>query len=327
MPRRTLKEMPPLRFPHIACAVLLLGSAHATDLDFGVSLASVSALQLVPQVGLRDLSLAGGRLDASVSTLGVQGGYERSLTLPPLGAVTVGAEAGVPWGGGLRLSARVAGSAGPVALNVGGSVFTASALALDPLAGWRPEPTDLRPTGWAADLGARYRVSRALIAVAGGELGAQPNASLGIEQRRDLTRATQGVPGEAGEGETETESTGTLTLRAGVRGGQNVLGLTGGLSYASEAGPGASLDLLVGRGFGVQAALTLPEILGFSSNLYAAYEPWRAAAAPLRYGLEARRELGRGTLVLAARGGQTQAGVSGFGAEARYRFTLPGREP
>lgn len=307
----------------LPAAALLLGSAHATDLDFGVSLAATPTLQLTPRLGLSGVPLAGGRLAAAVSTRGVQGSYERSLTLPPLGAATVSAELGVPWSGGLRARARGTGTVGPVALNVGGSYFTASALALDPLAGWRAEPTDLRPSGWAADLSARYRVSRALIAVAGGELGAQPNAFAGIEHRRDLTRAAPNASGE----DAEAETTGTLTLRGGVRAGRGVLGLTGGLSYAGESGVGASLDLLVGRGFGVQGALTLPEVLGFSPNLYAAYEPWRAAAAPLRYGLEATRDLGRGTLLLAARGGQMPAGVSGFGAEVRYRLTLPGREP
>ncbi|MDL2344943.1 hypothetical protein QOL99_12400, partial [Deinococcus sp. MIMF12] len=215
---------------------------------------------------------------------------------------------------------RASGTLGPVALNVGGSFFSAAATDVDPLAAWALTPTDLRARGWVADVTARYRVSRTLVAVAGGEFGVQPHALLGAEWRRDLTRTLPLEEGDDPGAEPLTARTGSVTLRLGARAGADVLGVTGGVSYAAESGLSASLDALAGPGgWGAVGSLGVPGLLGeeSSTRLYVAYEPWRRAAAPLRAGAEVAVPLGSGTLTTDLRGGS-----GGFGVRASYRFPL-----
>ncbi|PJI51924.1 hypothetical protein CTI14_51295, partial [Methylobacterium radiotolerans] len=81
------------------------------------------------------------------------------------------------------------GGLGPLALNVGGAYFTRPSR---PSTRWppgtlAPGPTSA-PSGWNADLSVRYRVSRTLIAVGGGEFGTQASGFLGVEGRQDLTQ-------------------------------------------------------------------------------------------------------------------------------------------
>lgn len=308
----------------------LAGTAGAAQLDFGVSYHAGAQGGGWAQAGVSDLNVLGGRVSASVSTRAATLGYARSLALPPLGAVTARADAAVAWTGGLRASARLGGSAGPVALNLGAAAFSTSAASVDPLALWASAATDSRDRGYAADLSARYRVSRSLIAVAGAEFGGQNMGTLGLEGRRDLTRtlppAEDAQPGDL----PETETTGTLVWRAGVRAGQEVLGVTGGLSYAAESGLSLGLDTLVGPGaFGVSGSLDAGALLGEgrSARLYAAYEPWRTASTPLRAGLEVTAAVGRGEMGLNVSGGRTVTGQTGYGARLTYRLPLGTAEP
>ncbi|MGM9322808.1 hypothetical protein ACS0QO_17930, partial [Deinococcus aquaticus] len=236
-----------------------------------------------------------------------------------------------------------------------------------PLAPFAPAPADLRERGWNAALTARYRVNRDLIAVLGGELGAQPQLSAGVEGRRAVTRPlppTDQPP--AGEEETDvttsdpaltdpavadavpadamnpgdamdtdeamtaeqpdTEMIGTLTWRAGVLAGRDVLGLTGGVSYATGNGLSVGVDALAGvNTYGVSGSLSAPDLLGDGSTLrlYAAYEPWRTASSPLRAGVNASFSVGSGTLSLDASAGRTVQGQGGFGVRVGYSLPLP----
>ncbi|MDB5045819.1 MAG: hypothetical protein JWQ08_1869 [Deinococcus sp.] len=336
----------------VALGAALLGTAAgAVDVDFGVSYRTGTDVlgagslwqQTTARVGVSNVSVLGGTpvagtLSAGVSNRAVDVGYALGLSLPPLGAVSSRTDLAVTWQGGLRLSSRATGTAGPVALNAGASFFTTSATAVDPLAAWTFAPTDLRNRGVAADLAARYRVNRTLVAVLGGEFGAQNQGFVGIESRRDLTRVLAPSEGDDPTLEPATERTGTLTFRAGARAGRDILGVTGGLTYATEAGLSLGLDALAGRGqtdsgstgltYGLTASVTAPDLLGEGSNLrlYSAYEPWRTASAPLRVGAEAILPLGPGELSLDVRGGRNPSGTAGFGARVGYRLPLGGSD-
>ncbi|MDV6375207.1 hypothetical protein [Deinococcus arenicola] len=307
-----------------ALAFALAATASATTLDFGVSYHGGGQSGGWGRVGVSDVPALGGRFSAGVSTRTAEVGYSRNLALPPLGVVTARTDAAWAWSGGGRVSARLGGSVGPVALNLGGNVFSASAAQIDPLAVWNSDATDSRERGLNADLSVRYRVSRTLIAVAGGEFGGQNMGTLGVEGRRELTRTLPldeaAQPGD----EPETEPVGTLTWRAGVRAGQNVLGVTGGVSYATESGLNLGIDALVGpKTFSVTGSADAGELLGPGSSvrLYAAYEPWRTASTPLRAGIAATRPVGGGEVGLNVSGGRTLDGKTGYGA--RLTYTLP----
>ncbi len=295
-------------------------------------------------MGVSDLEALGGRVSAALSTRAATVGYARGLALPPLGAATVDGTLALAWGGGVRAAARATASVGPVALNLGLGAFTTSAAGIDPLSGWALTPPDARDRGLSADLSARYRLSRTVIVVAGGELGAQNQGFVGVEGRRDLTRP---VPPQDGTGpaeanpaatdpaatdpaatdpaEAETEPVGTLNWRAGVRAGQGVLGVTAGVSYVAESGLNLGLDALVGpRTFGITGSVGAPDVLGAGSTLrlYAAYEPWRTSGAPLRTGVEAALPVGSGELGLNLGGGRSGTGTLGYAARVTYRLPL-----
>lgn len=350
-------------------AALLVSSAQAATLDFGVSYRAPDA-GLWGRVGVSELDLLGGQVSAAVGSRAAQVGYARSLSLPPLGAATARTDLAVTWQGGVRLDSRASAGVGPVALNLAGAYFTAPVTDVDPLAAFAQAPADLRERGWNASLGARYRVDRDLIAVVGGELGAQPQLSVGVEGRRVLTRPVTAEP-EAAEPEAvepdptaapeaaapeaatpdaaadpadpatdtpdtdplgmddtlpDTEPTGTLTWRAGALAGRDVLGLTGGLTYAAESGLSVGVDALAGLNtFGVTGSLSAPDLIGEGSSvrLYAAYEPWRTVSSPLRTGLSASLPAGSGTLTLDASAVRTRQGQAGFGVRVGYTLPLP----
>ncbi|GAA0505153.1 hypothetical protein [Deinococcus depolymerans] len=336
-------------------AALLVTSAPAATLDFGVAYRAPDA-GLWGRVGVSELDLLGGQVSAALGSRAAQVGYVRSLSLPPLGAATARTDLAVTWQGGVRVDSRASAGLGPVALNLAGAYFTAPVTDVDPLAPFAQAPADLRERGWNAVLGARYRVNRDLIAVLGGELGAQPQLSVGVEGRRVLTRPVPpaltepdaaGVPEAAADPATtgpattgnpdtdplamddtlpETEQTGTLTWRSGVLAGRDVLGLTGGLTYAAESGLSVGVDALAGpKTFGVTGSLSAPDLLGDGSSvrLYAAYEPWRTVSSPLRTGVSASLPAGSGTLTLEASAGRTLRGQAGFGVRVGYSLPLP----
>ncbi|PTA69634.1 hypothetical protein [Deinococcus arcticus] len=332
---------------------LLAGAAQAATLDFGVAYAQ-PATGLWGRAGLSDLEVLGGTAAFGLSPRALDLTYSRGLALPPLGAVNARADLALTWQGGVRAGSRLTGSVGPVALNLGLTAFTVGAQAVNPLAPFAEAPTDLRERGLTGDGALRYRLSRELVVVAGGEFGAQPHLLAGIEGRRVLTRALPAeetlaepaVGAASGEGspadssaepgppgaapaeptpEAEQETVGTLSWRLGARAGRGVLGVTGGLGYATESGLSLGLDALVGpQTFGVTGSVSAAEVLGEGSSLrlYAAYEPWRVASTPLRAGLEATWTAGPGILGLTVSGGRTRSGGAGYAARVSYALPL-----
>lgn len=331
-------------------SALAAGSAGAATLELGLSAVGGPMTGAVTgsgsgfgaRLGVSEVDFAGGQLAAGVSGRALDLRYGRGLALPPLGAVTADATLAVTWAGGVRAGARVSGGLGPVALNVGGTVFTTSAASVDPLSVWSFTPTDTRASGWNADVTARYRVSRTLVAVGGAEFGAQNVGVLGLEGRRDLTRVFPPEPDAGAQADDpqdeplpeplppETETTGTLTWRVGARAGQDVLGITGGASYATPEGLTLGVDALLGAGqvgtgqLGLTASLSAPDLFGEGSALrvYSAYEPWRAASLPLRLGVESSLPLGPGTLGVDVRGGRDALGTPGYGVRVSYQLPL-----
>lgn len=354
----------PLRVPprvHLRvplCAALLGGlllaaaPAHAASVNFGVAYTAPTGPWTYPlwgQVGVDDLSVSGGTLSAAVSSRALSVGYRRGLSLPPLATVSARTDLTVTLNREYRLSSRASGSAGPVAVSGGGAVFTLPATGSDPLAAYAEAPTDLRVRGWNADLALRYRVNRDLVAVLGGEFGPQVHGTLGVEGRRALTRVVPpdpaDVPEDAGDGsdpapipDPETEVTGTVTWRAGVRGGPDLLAVTGGVGYATPAGVTLNLDALAGvtgwrsrpstlaaqTTWGVGGSVAAPDLLGEGSLLraYATYEPWRVAASPLRAGVNASVPAGSGRVTVDVAGGRGGDGALGFGVKVGYSFDL-----
>ncbi|WP_189067688.1 hypothetical protein [Deinococcus radiotolerans] len=326
-----------------------LTAAHATSLNFGVAYVRPADPWSWPtwgRVGVDDVSVGGGTLSASVSTRALSVGYRQGLSLPPLATITARTDLTVTAQRGYRIGSQVSGSAGPVAVTASGTYFTVPATVNDPLATYAEAPVDLRLKGWNADLAVRYRVNRDLVAVVGSEFGPQNQGALGVEGRRSLTRVVPPDPADqpqdAGDGsdpapvpDPETEVTGTVTWRAGVRGGADLLAVTGGVGYATPAGVTLNLDALAGvqdwrsaqnraRTWGLSGSVAAPDLLGEGSTLraYAAYEPWRAAASPLRAGVTSELPAGPGTVSLDVAGGRGPDGALGFGVKLGYSFDL-----
>ncbi|WP_309572312.1 hypothetical protein [Deinococcus sp.] len=310
-------------------AVGVSGAAHAATVDFGVAYHSGGTGVLDSswaRVGAGGMRVLGGTATFGVSTRAVDAGYSRSLSLPPLGAVTSSTALAVTYSGGVRFTSRANATAGPIALSAGGSYFTTSATSVDPLAAWTATPTDLRGSGWTADVTARYRVSRTLVAVLGGEFGSQAQGFAGVEGRRDLVRTLPPAEDDDPAAPPETEITGTINWRVGARAGRDVLGATAGVSYSTPSGVNVSMDALLGpSSLGLTAGVSAADVLGVGSTLrlYGAYEPWRTASAPLRAGVDYGVPLGSGTLTLTVSGGRDLAGQLGFGARIGYGLDLP----
>ncbi|THF88448.1 hypothetical protein E7T09_04380 [Deinococcus sp. KSM4-11] len=323
-----------------ACVALIgvlrasvLSPAQATTLDFGVAYRSGGTGVLDSgwaRIGLSELRVLGGTAQVGVSSRALDAGYTRSLTLPPLGAVTSSTDLAVTYAGGVRLTSRANASVGPIALSGGGSFFTTSATSVDPLAAWTATPTDLRASGWTADVTARYRVNRTLVAVLGGEFGSQAQGFGGVEGRHDLTRTLPPAEDDDPDAPPETEVTGTLTWRVGARVGRNVLGATAGVGYSTPDGVTLTVDGLLGpSSLGLTAGVSAADVLGAGSTLrlYGAYEPWRSASAPLRVGVDYGLPLGSGTLNLTVSGGRDLAGQVGVGARIGYGLDLNAATP
>lgn len=307
------------------CGAGSLGTAGAVGLDFGVAYGNGGSLF---RVGMNDVTVGRFTLSGAASNRAVEVGVTQGLSLPPVGAATARTDLAVTWRGGVRVSSAATATLGPVALNLGGAVFTTAATSVDPLAAWTLAPTDLRGRGWNASLTARYRVNRNLVAVLGGEFGPQNHGLLGVEWRRDLTRALPPTEGDDPEAAPTTERTGSVTLRLGARAGRGLVAATGGATYATESGLTASVDGQAGvGGWGAVGSVAVPDVLGEGSlaRAYLTYEPWRTASAPLRAGVETSLPLGPGTLAVDVRGGS-----GGFGARVGYALTLgstPTQEP
>lgn len=303
--------MPRALLPLLLSLSLTCATAHATNLGLSGQFHSSPFHSQPPtlfQIELSEVPTGKGQTRFSVSTHAARLGYRQGLTLPALGAVQGEVRLSHPWSGGLRLSSQLSGSAGPVALGIGGEVFSAAVTAEDPLAAWEEQARDLRPGGWNADLNARYRLSRFLTLHSDSEFGPQPSTLAALEWRR--------APRE------EEDPNTTLLLRGGVRAGRGVLGASVGATYRTGAGLDLSADALLGAQPGLGARLTLPPLGENELSAYARYEPWRRASAPLRYGADLSRPLGRGQLGVSLRGGQFLNGAAGFGAALRYSLPL-----
>lgn len=291
-------------------------AAQTTQLDLHLS------SQLWPQpsahhaqIGVSELPLGPGQFSANLSNRAAIVGYRQSLSLAPLGALDSSAELTRPWSGGLRLSSSVSGGLGPVALQVRGEAFSAPLSAVRPLDQWQETAHDLRPQGWNLNVDGRYRLDRRRIIGAGLETGGQTSVTAGLE-----IRPTPPQPSENEEVVTSTPL--NFSYRAGLRAGQNVLGVTAGLTLSNEQGLEWRTDALAGTQFGITSRLSLPPVQDTDLAFYLAYEPWRQTSAPLRYGAELSRPLGRGTVQIAARGGQHHDSQTGGGFEVRYSLPL-----
>lgn len=299
----------PNTMPRLLIPLLLILSssvAQATDLQLSTQFSTSNRPFL--EAAVTDLPTGPGQTRFGVSTHAIRASYRQSLSLPALGAVQGDAELSHPWSGGLRLRGQLGGSVGPVSLGIRGEAFNAPLSAEAPLAPWQEEAHDLRPQGWNVNLDARYRLSRFLTAHGHSELGAQANTLAELEWRR--------APAA------DADPDNVLLLRGGVRAGQEVLGLSAGLTYRTGNGLDLSADALLGPQPSLSARLNLPPLGDTELSAYASYEPWRRFSAPLRYGADLSRPLGRGQLGVSLRGGQGLDGQPGFGAALQYSLPL-----
>lgn len=268
---------------------LSAASASATAVEFGVSSGPLV------RVGVRDLEVGGGMAGFGVSNRAVDLSFERGIDFSVLGTVNARLSAALAFSGGGRLNLTTSGTAGPFALTGSLNVWSAPQAIFDPLAPLAFEPTSLRPDGWSLDLAGRYRVQRDLLVLVSGNLGEQANVGVAGEWRRE-----------------------DLSWRAGARFGDDVLGLTAGLTVRGE-GATLALDGLLGTAdLGVTASVTVPDPFEVPSSLraYVAYEPWRRTVEPLRFGVALTSEVGPGELTAELRGGAGRLG-------ARVGYVLP----
>ncbi|WP_407570514.1 hypothetical protein [Deinococcus altitudinis] len=304
-------------------ASLTSGVAGATSLDFGVSYApsgstlpgSTLAQDGLVRFGVQDVQLAEFSLAAGLGTRGLDAALSRSLVLPGLGVARARVSGAALFSGGLRGGLSVSGTAGPVALNLAGSVWNAGLSSFDPLARWAEVAPDLRASGASLEAAARYRLNRDVVLNLAGTLGGQSTLLAQAELRAD-------APGNR-----------TLGYRFGLRAGQGVLGLSAGATYTDpDSGLNAALDALVGPDtLGLTGHLGLDGALGDGSSLrvFAAYEPWRATSEVLRYGAQVGLPLGNGTLALEGYGGSRGRSLqdNGFGLKVGYVLSLDAVEP
>ncbi len=340
--------------------LLLLANAKAAEVQFSVAYQSNAGDVFgssLARAAINNWDWGKDSVSVALSNRALELGYNQSLALAPLGAASTHTNLAITQTGGLRLSSSATAGLGPIALALNSAYFSAPITDIDPMAAWALAPTDLRSNGLNGDLTLRYRVNRNTIAVVGGELGAQNQVFGGVEGRREFfgpSLMDEVVPEETSEPDVESANSadtatqadettdaapqgdllGTLTWRAGARAGRDVLGLSGGLSYATESGITASVDTLIGANvFGLVGSLNFPSVLGEESQLklYAAYEPWRSASTPFRTGLDLSVPVGAGTFEFNLSGGssvrnsgvgQSGVGQSGFGAKASYRFSV-----
>ncbi|GGJ72043.1 hypothetical protein [Deinococcus aquiradiocola] len=296
-----------MRLHRTALALALTCSvAGATSLDFGVSYAPAGGTlgqDGLLRVGVTDLPFAGFSLMAGAGSRSLDASLGRSLVLPGLGVARVRADGAFLYGGGLRGGLTLGGTAGPVALTLSGSVWNAGAARFDPLARWAEVAPDLRDSGGSFGVTARYRLNREVVLNVNGTVSAQSSVLAQAEWRQDL-----------------------LSYRAGVRAGQDVLGVTGGVTYADpDSGLNAALDALVGPDtLGLTGHVGLDGVLGDGSSVrvYAAYEPWRTTSEVLRIGAQAGLPVGPGTLNVEAYGG-SRGSLTGLGYGVKVGFSLP----
>ncbi|GGQ97727.1 hypothetical protein [Deinococcus ruber] len=284
----------------LASLLALSCTAGATSLDFGASYATLGGALL--RVGVTDYALAGFTLGAGISSRGVDASVSRAFVLTGLGAARARLTGAVLYGGGLSGNLDLSGTVGPVALTFGASAWNVAPDSFDPLARWAQTAPDLRPSGTAFSLGARYRLSRDVVLNAGGTLGAQNTAFVLAEFRQT-----------------------DLTYRVGLRAGESVLGVSAGVGYTDpDSGLTAALDVLAGPStLGLSGSVGLDGVLGDGSSLlaYAAYEPWRLQSQTVRVGVQASVQAGPGTLSVDGRGGWSNAAGTGVGV--RVGYTLP----
>ena len=283
-------------------APALGGSAQAVTYDFSSSVASASGRPFTVRAGVSDVLLGGNRFSLGVSNRAAEVGAERNQPLFTIGTVNLKLNAAFVFAQpGVRLEASAGGTLGPVALAASGQFWSTPAAAQDPLSVWNQVAPAISSSGAQANLDVRYRVSRTLIATLSGELGEQSRASVSGEWR-----------------------SGAFSARLGAASGVGVLGALAGVTYRADAFT-LSADALLGSSFGGTLTLDAPALIALNDeqaidlSAYLAYEPWRSAVLPLRYGLDADVPLGQavdGHLKLGLRGGS-----GGLGIRAGYTFT------
>lgn len=275
--------------------ILLLtpGVACAADLNVSVSVTGEPRVS----AGLSGVSFAGGSLGFGVSHRAVTGTLERRLDLSVVGTAALTVNAGYALSGGGMLGVSGRGSVGPVAASVNASAWSAPLNEFDPLAQSGFAGASTLNQGWSLEASGRYRLQRDLVAFGLGEFGAQANVAAGVEWRRDAT----------------------WTVRAGVRGGDAVLGALLGATWRSDDVTLTADALLGPSSLGVTGSLSYAEPLDVPSNLtvFAAYEPWRQFRLPFRLGVALEAELERGRIMAEVHAGS--AGVIG----TRVRYVLP----
>lgn len=272
----------------LTCAALLVGGGVMGGLASAARLDLRAASGPNVRAGVSGLDLLGGQVSFGISNRALDLGYAARLNFSVLGTLSARANAASAFAGGSRLALGGSGTLGPVALTADALAWSAPLGVFNPLVTLGEAGAEVIPAGASLDATLRYRVQRSVLLLASGHAGVQPNVAAGLEFLR-----------------------GDLSLRAGVRAGDRLAAVTAGVS-ARRANLTFAADTLLGpQGGGVVASLALANLLGpgSSARAYVAYEPWRVAYEPLRYGLETALPLGPGTLNAAVRAGATRAGL------------------
>lgn len=273
---------------------LLLGGASAADVEVRATTAPSA------RIGVSGLELRGFDVGFGVSNVGLDLSVGRRLDLSALGTLSARTTVATTFSGALSVASNASGTLGPIAVNASLNAFTAPPATFDPLAQFSFEPTSTLDSGVLLSATGRYRVQRDLVVGVSGDLGADSGVSVFGELRRD-----------------------ELTVRLGGRTGASVTGLLVGATLRGETTT-LGVDALLGaNGVGVTSSVTLLDVLGenTSARAYVAFEPWRTAAAPLRYGADVTLPVARGELTAGVRGGTGNVGL-----RVAYAFALGAAE-
>ncbi|PYE54387.1 hypothetical protein [Deinococcus yavapaiensis] len=271
---------------------LLLGAAHAADVEVRAT------TDPSVRVGISGLDIRGFDVGFGVSNVGLDLSVGRRLDLSALGTLSARTTIAATFSGAFNVVSTANGTLGPIALSSSLNAFTAPPSAFDPLAVFSYEPTPTLNSGLLFSATGRYRVQRDLVVGVSGELGADSGVSVFGEIRRD-----------------------ELTLRLGGRTGATATGLLVGATMRGETTT-LGVDALLGmNSVGVTGSVVVQDLLGenTSARAYLAFEPWRTAALPLRYGADVTLPVARGALTAGVRGGTGNVGL-----RVSYAFPLGG---
>lgn len=283
--------------------------AHATDLEIGAGFATTYPHGHAEISGFSvadNLTLLAGVGDQAVWL-----GADTSFDLGVAGNLSAGIKARYNWMQDYRIEGKLGGVLGSKAtVNLQAHYTTSSLTYFDQFQAFTLNP-ELDRSGFGAELDGKYRLDRQWTLTAAGKVGIENQVQLGLQYR-----------------DRELEYRAGAVWNGSLQG--DIWGGTAGITYREDLGT-MTVDALVGYqagqvAWGVKGTVGVYELENFFNSdvtVFAAYEPYREAVFPLRYGVDLVTPLNNGTLNIGAYFTERY-----YTFRTAYKFTLdPEPEP